>query len=300
MPDALSHAYDVDIRHFCGKHSHGLERHRVTAKRAGNHRYYGLPATYDAVATSQHSLAKCGSSALRQTLMHAIHERNPMREVCEQCSQANDANMKFAKHGEMWQSLEQRVCDLQFPRGEKTRLGRTDLAPAQTTATGVRPSSVKSALTSNVDSAPLWTPPMPPVTNTRMPAMCATIIVAATVIAPFCLRTIVGRISLLDTLLHACPALASETSCSPERPTQTSPARIAIVAGVAPCSLTVASTLLAVSRFCGNGMPESAPVFGWHEGPIFFMLTVAGASSYGVFMHQPKLSIISVMQYKLF
>jgi hypothetical protein len=47
-------------------------------------------------------------------------------------------------------------------------------------------------------------------------------------------------------------------------------------------------------------MPESAPVFGWHEGPIFFMLTVAGASSYGVFMHQPKLSIISVMQYKLF
>ena len=45
-----------------------------------------------------------------------------------------------------------------------------DLTPAETTATGVRPSSVRSALTSNVVSAPRWTPPMPPVTKIGIPA----------------------------------------------------------------------------------------------------------------------------------
>jgi len=37
---------------------------------------------------------------------------------------------------------------------------------------------------SKVDSAPRWTPPMPPVAKTRMPATWAQIMVAATVVAP--------------------------------------------------------------------------------------------------------------------
>jgi hypothetical protein len=78
-------------------------------------------------------------------------------------------------------------------------------APAQTTATGVLPSSNKSALMSmavmhNLSinivhltkialcdllcSAPRCAPPMPPVTNTGIPAACAKIIVPATVVAP--------------------------------------------------------------------------------------------------------------------
>ncbi len=44
---------------------------------------------------------------------------------------------------------------------------RMALAPADTTATGVRPSSVRSAETSRLSLAPRWTPPMPPVANTR-------------------------------------------------------------------------------------------------------------------------------------
>lgn len=74
--------------------------------------------------------------------------------------------------------------------------------PAHTTATGVRPSSVKSALISNAIymwdvslwpqhtyiclhcSAPLCTPPMPPVTKTGIPAALAKIMVLATVVAP--------------------------------------------------------------------------------------------------------------------
>jgi len=49
-------------------------------------------------------------------------------------------------------------------------MSRIDLTPAETTATGVRPSSVRSALTSKVVSAPRWTPPIPPVTKIGMPA----------------------------------------------------------------------------------------------------------------------------------
>ena len=58
------------------------------------------------------------------------------------------------------------------------------LAPAQTTATGVRASSSRSAEMSRVCSTPRWTPPMPPVAKTRMPARRAQIMVAATVVEP--------------------------------------------------------------------------------------------------------------------
>ena len=58
------------------------------------------------------------------------------------------------------------------------------LAPAQTTHMGVLPSSSRSALTSMVSWPLRWTPPMPPVAKTLIPAMWATIMVAATVVAP--------------------------------------------------------------------------------------------------------------------
>jgi hypothetical protein len=63
-------------------------------------------------------------------------------------------------------------------------MSRIDFTPAQTTATGVRASSSRSAEMSKLSPAPRCTPPMPPVANTRMPASAAMIIVAATVVAP--------------------------------------------------------------------------------------------------------------------
>ena len=50
--------------------------------------------------------------------------------------------------------------------------------------TGVRASSCRSAEMSKLVSAPRCTPPMPPVANTRIPAMAAMIMVEATVVAP--------------------------------------------------------------------------------------------------------------------
>ena len=50
-------------------------------------------------------------------------------------------------------------------------MSRMDLTPALTTMTGVRASSRRSADMSMVDSAPLCTPPVPPVTNVLIPAM---------------------------------------------------------------------------------------------------------------------------------
>ena len=63
-------------------------------------------------------------------------------------------------------------------------MSRIDFTPAQTTATSVWPSSVRSAEMSKLVSAPRCTPPSPPVTKTRMPASAASRIVAATVVAP--------------------------------------------------------------------------------------------------------------------
>ncbi len=59
-----------------------------------------------------------------------------------------------------------------------------DFIPAHTTATSVRESSSRSAEMSKFLSAPRWAPPMPPVAKICIPASAATIIVAATVVAP--------------------------------------------------------------------------------------------------------------------
>eukprot|EP00977_Amphora_coffeiformis_P018839 scaffold6754_cov148-Amphora_coffeaeformis.AAC.5 len=59
-----------------------------------------------------------------------------------------------------------------------------DLMPAETTTTGVRPNSIRSADMSNEFSPSRCTPPLPPVTNVEIPAMCAKRMVDATVVAP--------------------------------------------------------------------------------------------------------------------
>ncbi len=128
-------------------------------------------------------------------------------------------------------------------------------APAQTTATGVLASSSRSAEMSIVVSAPRCTPPTPPVANTRMPAMAAIIIVAATVVAPSAPRaTSMGRSRRL-ALATFVPALPRYSICSSVRPAQSLPPMTAMVAGSAPFSRAVRSQRSAVSTFCGYGMP---------------------------------------------
>ena len=137
--------------------------------------------------------------------------------------------------------------------------------PAQTTATGVRPSSSRSdemskvgaAVEPGTPSAPRWTPPMPPVAKTRMPAACAAIIVAETVVAAQPPRPGrspgEGRRDALRT--DPAGAVASASSAALVSPTSTRPSWTATVAGTAPDSRTAASEASATSRFCGYGRP---------------------------------------------
>ena len=67
-------------------------------------------------------------------------------------------------------------------RSQVAGRSRIDFAPAQTTIIGVRASSARSADSSN--GASRWTPPIPPVANTSIPARLASESVAATVVAP--------------------------------------------------------------------------------------------------------------------
>ena len=60
---------------------------------------------------------------------------------------------------------------------------RIDFTPAQTIVTPVRASVVRSADSSQLSRASRWTPPSPPVANTRMPARAARWEVEATVVA---------------------------------------------------------------------------------------------------------------------
>ena len=88
-------------------------------------------------------------------------------------------------------------------------ISKIDFTPADTTVTGVLPSYSKSALTSIVCSYPLWTPPIPPVTKTSMPAAFAPIIVVETVVAPMAFfAKIIGR-SLRLTFEAVLPVDAS-------------------------------------------------------------------------------------------
>lgn len=115
-------------------------------------------------------------------------------------------------------------------------ISRIDLTPEQTTATGVRPSSVMSALTSKVSSAPLWTPPIPPVAIIGIPAARAINIVALTVVPPSNLRETMEETSLREhlTVLPLESALDRIFNCCSFNPTWIVPPMMPIVAGTAP------------------------------------------------------------------
>ncbi len=132
--------------------------------------------------------------------------------------------------------------------------------PAHTTAIGVRPSSSRSDEMSKVGfgppSAPRWTPPIPPVAKTAIPAAWAAIIVADTVVAaqpPAAIAAAsVGRAALRTEPAGAVARASSDSSSSP---TRSRPAWTATVAGIAPAARTAASDARATSRFCGYGSP---------------------------------------------
>ena len=108
---------------------------------------------------------------------------------------------------------------------------------------------------------------MPPVAKTRMPARCAAIMVAATVVAPgrrvASAKARSARESFMTPVI-----LASASSSSADSPTRISPSMMAIVAGTAPAARTTSSTPSAVATFSGQGMPwvtivVSSATSGW-------------------------------------
>ena len=133
-------------------------------------------------------------------------------------------------------------------------MSRMLFTPAETTATSVVESSVRSALTSKDCCAPRCTPPRPPVTKTRIPASAASRIVEATVVAPWPPRaTTYGRSRMLT--LSTSPLLASSSRSSSPRPIRGRPCSTAIVAGTTPASRMMPSTSRAISTLRGYGMP---------------------------------------------
>src|SRR4029079_9262857 len=104
--------------------------------------------------------------------------------------------------------------------------------------------------------APRWTPPIPPVAKTEMPAAWAAIIVAETVVAaqppPASAAARLGRAALrtepAGAVARAWRAVSSSTMSSRLL-------LIATVAGPAPAARTAASDAWATSMFCGYGRP---------------------------------------------
>ncbi len=107
---------------------------------------------------------------------------------------------------------------------------------------------------SSDDSPPRCTPPMPPVAKTPMPARCAAIIVADTVVPPQPGRASTPARFWRETLGMS-RASASSSSSSSLRPTRMRPSCVATVAGTAPASRTAASELRAAARLSGRGRP---------------------------------------------
>ena len=133
-------------------------------------------------------------------------------------------------------------------------MSRIDFTPAQTTQIPTRASVPRSADSSKVSRAPRCTPPSPPVANTRMPARAARCDVAATVVArprraPERARGHGRRI------WPPRPRRRAPRADRPRARSSTSPARIAIVAGTAPRSRTMASISRATRRLSGRGRP---------------------------------------------
>src|SRR4029079_7895952 len=104
--------------------------------------------------------------------------------------------------------------------------------------------------------APRWTPPIPPVAKTEIPAAWAAIIVAETVVAaqppPASAAARLGRAALRT---EPAEDVARAVRAYSSRPTRMRPALIATVAGIAPAARTAASDASATSMFCGYGRP---------------------------------------------
>ena len=107
---------------------------------------------------------------------------------------------------------------------------------------------------SKLCSAPRWTPPMPPVAKTLMPASAAASIVAATVVPPVRPAEMAKARSARESFI-APEDFASSASSGADSPIFSRPFRMAIVAGTAPSSRMIASTFAAMSAFAGKGMP---------------------------------------------
>ena len=144
------------------------------------------------------------------------------------------------------------------------------LGPAQTTSIGVRASSSRSDEMSSdgrrpsgspvrpgSPRAPRWTPPIPPVAKTPMPAAAAAIIVADTVVAAQPPRASAaprfGRAAL--TTAPGGAVAERHRGRRRDRPTRNRPSRMATVAGTAPASRTAASDARATAMLSGCGRP---------------------------------------------
>ena len=118
-------------------------------------------------------------------------------------------------------------------------------------------SRVGATVEPGTPSAPRWTPPMPPVAWTAMPAACAAIIVAETVVAASPGQRAGPRRGSAATPSGPTPPGPSRTPPAPSassRPARR-PFMTATVAGTAPDSRTAASEASATSRFAGYGRP---------------------------------------------
>ena len=97
---------------------------------------------------------------------------------------------------------------------------------------------------------------MPPVAKTEIPAACAAIIVADTVVAaqpPS--ASAAARLGRAAFRTDPAGAVARAISAASSRPTSNRPAWTATVAGTAPDARTAASDAVATARFCGYGRP---------------------------------------------
>ena len=107
---------------------------------------------------------------------------------------------------------------------------------------------------SPVISEPRWTPPIPPVAKTEIPAACASATVAETVVTPTSQPCACATArSRSATLRVPC---STRFSSSAVRPTCGRPSRIAVTAGVAPWSRTACLHSSRASAFAGAGSPR--------------------------------------------
>ena len=129
-------------------------------------------------------------------------------------------------------------------------ISKTAFAPAEITIIGIFARAIKSWDISKEYSTPRWTPPMPPVANTRMPTWEAMCNVDETVVAPFHFLETAIPSSLRDTFFtDSCCAINANSSAF--KPARILPLRMAITAGTTLCFRQNSSIFWANSRLSG-------------------------------------------------